>query len=104
VISEAFSVLSGAIKFHDGDAWIDGDPADFLYRRCGAHGFRKEAEEPASILMLFALGAPREHYFEGLAQLVEFSDVDRREWFVKNDNLFCRVDKPRGARRRNCTP
>ena len=38
--------------------------------------------------MLFAPGASREHYFEGLAQFGELSDNERREWFVKNDNFF----------------
>ena len=33
-------------------------------------------------------GAPREHYFEGLAQLGEMTDDERREWFVANDNFF----------------
>ena len=37
--------------------------------------------------MLFAPGAPREHYFEGLAKLGEMSDDERREWFIKNDNF-----------------
>ncbi len=42
-------------------------PNDFLYVPPGGiHGFRNEADEPASILMLFAPGAPREYYFEGL--------------------------------------
>ena len=33
-------------------------------------------------------GAPREHYFEGLAQLGELTDAERREWFAANDNHF----------------
>ena len=33
------------------------------------HGFRNESGEPASMLMLFAPGAPREAYFEGLVEL-----------------------------------
>jgi hypothetical protein len=40
-----------------------------------------------SILMLFAPGAPREHYFQGMAQLGEMSDEERREWFITNDNF-----------------
>jgi mannose-6-phosphate isomerase-like protein (cupin superfamily) len=88
-ISEAFFVLSGTIKLYDGTDWIDGKPSDFLYVPPGGiHGFRNEADEPASILLLFAPGAPREHYFEGLAQLGELSDDERREWFIKNDNFF----------------
>ena len=40
------------------------------------------------MLMLFAPGAPREHYFEGFAQLGDMTDDERREWFIKNDNYF----------------
>jgi mannose-6-phosphate isomerase-like protein (cupin superfamily) len=88
-MSEAFFVLSGTVKLYDGTDWIDGHPNDFLYVPPGGiHGFRNEAEEPTSILILFAPGAPREHYFEGLAKLGELSDDERREWFIKNDNFF----------------
>ena len=38
--------------------------------------------------MLFAPGAPRERYFEGLAGLGDMSDDERREWFIKNGNFF----------------
>ena len=64
-------------------------PNDFLYVPPGGiHGFRNEADEPTSILMLFAPGAPREHYFEGMAQLGDMTDEERREWFIANDNFF----------------
>ena len=89
-MSEAFFVLSG----HDRGSTTaptgsTGTQDDFLYVPPGGiHGFRNEADEPASMLMLFAPGAPREHYFEGLAQLGELTDDERREWFIKNDNFF----------------
>lgn len=47
-----------------------------------------EADEPASVLMLFAPGAPREPYFEGLAHLGDLTDEQRRAWFDANDNFF----------------
>ena len=88
-MSEAFYVLSGTVSLYNGTEWNDGHVNDFLYVPPGGiHGFRNEADEPATLLMLFAPGAPREHYFEGLAQLGELSDDERREWFVKNDNHF----------------
>jgi quercetin dioxygenase-like cupin family protein len=88
-MSEAFFVLSGAMKLYDGRDWVDGTQGDFLFvPPGGVHGFRNEADDPASILMLFAPGAPREHYFEGLAQLGEMTDDERRAWFVANDNYF----------------
>lgn len=86
-MSEAFYVLSGAVRLYDGTDWGDGRPGDFLYvPPGGVHGFGNEADEPVTMLMLFAPGAPREHYFEGLAQLGELSDEERREWFVRHDN------------------
>lgn len=88
-ISEAFYVLSGTVRRYDGSGWRDGHPNNFLYVPPGGiHGFRNDADAPASILMLFAPGAPREHYFEGLAHLTELTDDERREWFIKNDNFF----------------
>ena len=88
-MSEAFFVLSGTMKLYDGTDWVDGVEGDFLYVPPGGiHGFRNGADEPASILMLFAPGAPREHYFEGLPQLGDMTDEERREWFIKNDNFF----------------
>ena len=69
-ISESFFVLSGKIRLYDGQAWIEGRPGDFLYvPEGGLHGFRNESGEPASMLILFAPGAPREAYFEGLAEI-----------------------------------
>jgi mannose-6-phosphate isomerase-like protein (cupin superfamily) len=88
-MSEAFFVLSGTIELFDGTEWKTGAANDFLYVPPGGiHGFRNVADEPASILMLFSPGAPREHYFEGLAQLGELTDDERQEWFIKNDNFF----------------
>ncbi len=66
-----------------------GVQGDFLYvPPGGVHGFRNQGDAPASILMLFAPGAPREHYFEGLAKLGELTDDQRRQWFVANDDYF----------------
>jgi mannose-6-phosphate isomerase-like protein (cupin superfamily) len=86
-MSEAFFVLSGTVRLYDGNDWIDGHPNDFLYVPPGGiHGFRNEADASVSLLMLFAPGAPREAYFEGLAHLADLSDEERAEWFIKNDN------------------
>jgi len=88
-MEESFYVLDGSPSFFDGSTWTEGGPGFFLYvPRGGIHGFRNEADEPTSILMLFAPGAPREHYFEGMAQLGDMTDEERREWFIANDNFF----------------
>jgi mannose-6-phosphate isomerase-like protein (cupin superfamily) len=88
-MSEAFFVLSGTMKLYDGRDWLDSTAGDFCYvPPGGVHGFRNGAAEPASILMLFAPGAPREAYFEGFGQLADMTDDERREWFIKHDNFF----------------
>jgi hypothetical protein len=40
------------------------------------------------MLVLFAPGAPRNHFFEGLTQLGELTDDQRRDWFARHDNVF----------------
>jgi mannose-6-phosphate isomerase-like protein (cupin superfamily) len=88
-MSEAFFVLSGTMELYDGTDWVAGGAHDFLYVPPGGiHGFRNVADEPASVLMLFAPGAPREYYFEGLATLGELTDDERARWFIANDNHF----------------
>ncbi len=69
-MSESFFVLSGRIQLFDGREWTVGEQGDYLYVPPGGiHGFGNQSDEPASILMLFAPGAPpREFYFEGVAQ------------------------------------
>jgi mannose-6-phosphate isomerase-like protein (cupin superfamily) len=88
-MSEAFFVLSGTMELYDGTDWTESGQGDFLYVPPGGiHGFRNVADDPASVLMLFAPGAPREHYFEGLAKLHDLTDEERAAWFVANDNHF----------------
>ncbi len=89
-MSEAFFVLGGEVEIHDGTDWSTaGGVNDFLYVPPGGiHGFRNTADAPASLLMLFAPGAPREHYFENMGALADMTDAERAEWFVKNDNFF----------------
>ena len=74
---------------YDGRDWLDGHQGDFLYvPPGGVHGFRNDADEPASILMLFAPGAPRERYLEDIGQLADLTDAERREWFIRHDSFF----------------
>jgi mannose-6-phosphate isomerase-like protein (cupin superfamily) len=68
-ISESFYILSGSIRIYDGAQWIATRPGDFVHVPIGGvHGFRNESGEPATMLLHFAPGAPREGYFEGLAE------------------------------------
>jgi mannose-6-phosphate isomerase-like protein (cupin superfamily) len=91
-ISESFFVLSGTVRLFRGDEWLTGGPGDFMYvPEGGVHGFRNESGEPASMLILFAPGAPREAYFEGLVELAEGrwtpTPEELRAFFVEHDNL-----------------
>lgn len=68
-MSEAFYVLHGVVLLYDGRAWLQASPGDFLYvPPGGVHAFRNP-DGAASMLMLFAPGAPRQDYFQELAAL-----------------------------------
>ncbi|WP_433726948.1 cupin domain-containing protein [Actinoplanes sp. CA-051413] len=88
-ISESFFVLSGTVKLYDGTKWQDGRPGDFLYvPEGGVHGFRNESGEPASMLILFAPGAPREDYFERVSTVAQMSDEERTEFYLRHDTFW----------------
>ncbi|MFF5975451.1 cupin domain-containing protein [Streptomyces sp. NPDC012769] len=88
-MSEAFFVLSGTMRLFDGEKWIDATSGDHLYVPVGGlHAFRNESGEPASMLMLFAPGAPREEYFEGITRLGDLTDAERAEFFLHHDSFF----------------
>jgi quercetin dioxygenase-like cupin family protein len=86
-MSVSFFILSGSVALYDGEQWIDSAPGDFLYVPIGGlHAFHNASDEPASMLLLFTPGAPREPYFEGLADLAGLSDEERQEFFLRHDN------------------
>jgi mannose-6-phosphate isomerase-like protein (cupin superfamily) len=88
-ITESFYVLSGTIRLHDGTDWVDGRPGDFLYvPQGGVHGFRNESGEPASMLILFTPGAPREDYFERVATTSAMTEEERAEFFLRHDTFW----------------
>jgi mannose-6-phosphate isomerase-like protein (cupin superfamily) len=80
--SESFYVLSGSVVLFNGLAWTEATAGDFLYiPEGGVHGFRNESEEAASMLILFAPGAPRERYFEELAEIgAAGRELSQEEW------------------------
>jgi mannose-6-phosphate isomerase-like protein (cupin superfamily) len=91
--SESFYVISGSIRIFDGTEWIDTRPGDYVYAPPGAlHGFRNESGEPASILILFAPGAPREAYFEGLLNLAELSADEQASFMDYHDNHWVDIE------------
>ena len=86
--SESFYVLSGTVGIFDGAAWTDATAGDFAHVPPGGiHGFSNQSGAPASMLILFTPGAPREQYFEGLATLGALSDDERTVFFRAHDNL-----------------
>ena len=88
-ISESFFILSGAVRIYDGSRWIDTAPGDFVHvPEGGVHAFRNESGEPASMLLHFAPGAPREGYFEGLVELAGKSAEERAEFFLRHDTFW----------------
>lgn len=92
-ISESFFVLSGTVGLYDGSGWTSATAGDFLFvPEGGVHAFRNDAPEPASMLILFAPGAPREGYFEGLAEWAasgrQVSAEERAEFFIRHDTYW----------------
>jgi mannose-6-phosphate isomerase-like protein (cupin superfamily) len=91
-MSESFFVLSGIIRLFDGARWIDATAGDFLFvPEGGIHAFNNESDEPAAMLLLFAPGAPREGYFEALAEKAagrRFSDEEWKDICIRHDNYF----------------
>jgi quercetin dioxygenase-like cupin family protein len=91
-ISESFYILSGTVRLFNGSAWIDGSAGDFLYVPPGGwHGFRNESGAPASMLLLFTPGAPREDYFETLVEVAHgrtMSEEERTEFMLRHDTYW----------------
>jgi len=92
-ISESFYVLTGTVRLFDGNRWVDAAPGDYLFVPPGGiHAFRNESGEPASMLLLFAPGAPREQYFEELAEIGasgrELSDDEWTEFYARHDQYM----------------
>lgn len=91
-IAESFYILAGTMRIFDGTRWVDTRHGDFVHvPEGGIHGFRNESGAPASMLLQFAPGAPREGYFEGLAEFARSgrpSDEEMAEFYVRHDNIW----------------
>jgi quercetin dioxygenase-like cupin family protein len=92
-ISESFYILTGVVRLHDGSGWVDGRAGDFLHvPQGGIHGFRNESGQPASMLLLFTPGAPREEYFEWLVEIGTgirtLSEDERAEFYLRHDTYW----------------
>ena len=91
-MSESFFILSGSVQLFNGERWIDTTAGDFLFvPEGGLHGFQNQSDEPASMLILFAPGAPREGYFEAIAAKAagqKFTEDEWRSICIEHDNYF----------------
>ncbi|GKS60336.1 cupin [Nitrospira sp.] len=91
-MSESFFVLAGAVRLFNGARWIDATDGDFLFvPEGGVHAFSNESDLPASMLILYAPGAPREAYFEALAEKFagrRFDDTEWEDFCRRHDNHF----------------
>jgi mannose-6-phosphate isomerase-like protein (cupin superfamily) len=92
-MSESFFVLAGAVRIYDGTEWSETGPGDYCFvPEGGIHGFRNDSGEPASMLILFSPGAPREWYFEGLVEMFqpgrEVSAEEFKEFCERHDNYY----------------
>ncbi|MPZ61069.1 MAG: cupin domain-containing protein [Propionibacteriales bacterium] len=89
-ISESFFILTGTVRLYNGEDWVEATSGDFLYVPPGGiHAFKNVPGEPASMLLMFTPGAPREGYFEGLAEFAagkQASEEERAEFYVRHDN------------------
>jgi mannose-6-phosphate isomerase-like protein (cupin superfamily) len=91
--SESFYVLSGNVALYDGASWVRASEGDFLYvPEGGVHAFRNDSGEPASMLILFSPGKPREGYFEELAEIArtgrQLSDDEWTELLARHDQYM----------------
>lgn len=86
-LTESFYVLTGTVTIFDGRDWIRCGSGDFVHVPAGGlHGFHNE-DGPASMLLHFAPGAPREAYFEGLARgLGGLSEAEHDAFMAEHDN------------------
>lgn len=88
-LTESFYILSGTMRIYDGRRWIDAEPGDYVHVPAGGiHGFKNESGQPASMLLHFSPGAPREGYFEGLVGVAQLSDEDRAAFYLEHDNIW----------------
>jgi mannose-6-phosphate isomerase-like protein (cupin superfamily) len=88
-ITESFYVLEGSVAIFNGERWIDTGPGDWVHvPEGGIHGFKNRSGRPAAMLLHFAPGAPREEYFERVAQMRGHSDEERQAFFEKHDTYW----------------
>lgn len=91
-MTESFYILAGEVEIYTGREWVKTHAGDYVHVPAGGlHGFKHRLDEPASMLLHFAPGAPREAYFEGLARLAAgetMTDAERDAFMREHDNVW----------------
>jgi quercetin dioxygenase-like cupin family protein len=91
-ISELFYVLSGNVRLYNGQDWVDASVGDYFHvPEGGIHAFK--GADRASMLLMFAPGAPREDYFETLHRVGSglrepMSEEERAEFMLRHDTFW----------------
>ncbi len=90
-------MLSGTVTLFDGRSWEPAGPGSFLHvPEHGVHGFRNDASDPASMLILFAPGTPREAFFSELAEMIasgrQLSEAEVAAFYQRHDQYMVDVD------------
>ncbi|MFD4633776.1 cupin domain-containing protein [Streptomyces sp. NPDC058284] len=94
-MSESFYILSGELELYNGEKWVTGRTGDFLYVPVGGlHAFKNVTDEPMSMLMLFSPGAPREEYFERVAEVAQRGREELKQFRVRHDSYFLEDFEP----------
>lgn len=91
--SESFYILDGTVRLFDGANWVTAVKGDYLYvPPNGIHAFKNESDEPASMLILFAPGTPREKYFLESAEIAQsgrqLTAEERTEFLARHDQYM----------------
>jgi quercetin dioxygenase-like cupin family protein len=89
--SESFYILAGKVRLYNGDRWVEATAGDFFHVPAGGiHGFHNDSDADASMIIVFAPGAPRERYFEALAEVAATGrTLSADEW----TELYARHDQ-----------
>lgn len=88
-MSESFYILDGSLELFDGERWVTGRAGDFLFVPPGGlHAFKNVTDDPMTMLMLFTPGAPREEYFEKVAEMAQRGGEELERFRVRHDSHF----------------
>lgn len=86
--TESWYMLAGTMRVYDGRQWVTTEPGEYVHvPPGGVHAFKNDSGEPASMLLLFTPGAPRERFFEDVVGLAEMTDQERAEFFIHHDTI-----------------